>query len=96
MGFQIDRAIKIDFLVLVKGGREKGSQVNPKATPISTLVKGNRQMGFQVDRATSIDFWFWLKEVARRDLKLTQPQHRFQLWLKGIPRWDSRLTELQT
>jgi len=52
MGFQVDRATKIDFLVLVKGGRQKGSQVNPTATPISALVKGNRQMGFQVDRAT--------------------------------------------
>jgi hypothetical protein len=41
------------------------------------LVKANRQMGFQVDRATHI-LWFWLKEVARRDL--------MQLWLKGIAR----------
>jgi hypothetical protein len=32
------------------------SQVNPTATPISTLVKGNRQIGFQVDQATKIDF----------------------------------------
>jgi hypothetical protein len=96
MGFQVDRATKIDFLVLVKGGRQKGSQVNPIATSISALVKGNRQMGFQVDRATNIDFWFWLKEVARRDLRFPQLQHRFQLWLKGIARWDSRLTKLQT
>ena len=66
-------------LVLVKGGRQKGSQV--------ALIKGNRQMGFQVDRATHI-LWFWLKEVARRDLR--------QLWLKGITRWDFRLTELHT
>jgi hypothetical protein len=65
---------------LVKGGRQKGSH-------ISDLVKGNRQMGFQSDRATIIVFWFWLKEVARRDLT-------FQLWLKGIARWDPRLTEL--
>jgi hypothetical protein len=35
------------------------------------LVKGNRQMGFQVDRATHI-LWFWLKEVVRWDLKLTE------------------------
>jgi len=35
------------------------------------LVKGNRQMGFQVDRATHI-LWFWLKEVARWDLRLTE------------------------
>jgi len=49
MGFQVDRAIKIDFLVLVKGGRQKRSQVNPTGTSISTLVKGNCQMGFRVD-----------------------------------------------
>ena len=80
MGFQVYRAIKIGFFVLVKRGRQKGSQVNPTATPISALVKGNRQIGFQVDRATKIDFFlFWLKEVAIRDLRLTQPQHRFQL-----------------
>ena len=33
------------------------------------LVKGNRQMGFQVDRVTHI-LWFWLKEVARWDLRI--------------------------
>jgi hypothetical protein len=48
MGFQVDRATKIDFLVLVKGGHQKRSQVNPIATPILALVEGNRQMGFQV------------------------------------------------
>jgi len=42
-------------LVLVKGDCQKGSQVNPTATPISTLVKENRQMRFQDDRATNID-----------------------------------------
>jgi len=42
MGFQVDRSTKIDFLVLVKGGRQKGSQVNPTVTPISALAKGNR------------------------------------------------------
>ena len=57
MGFEVDRSTKIDFLVLVKGGRQKGSQVNPTATPISDLVKENRHMGFQVDRATNIDFF---------------------------------------
>ena len=51
------------------------------------LVKGNRQMGFQVDRATHI-LWFWLKEVARWDLRW--------FWLKRIARWDFRLTELHT
>jgi hypothetical protein len=58
MGFQVDRVAH--SLVLVKEGRQKGSQV--------ALVKGNCQMGFQVDRATHI-LWFWLKEVARWDLR---------------------------
>jgi len=61
MGFQVDRATKIDFLVLVKGGCQKGSEVNPTATPISALVKGNRHMGFQVDRATKIHFLVLVK-----------------------------------
>jgi hypothetical protein len=39
------------------------------------LVEGNRQMGFQIDRATHI-LWFWLKEVARWDLKLTEKEER--------------------
>jgi hypothetical protein len=55
MGFQVDRATKIDFLVLVKGGRQKGSQVNPTVTPISSLAKGNRQIGFQVGQATNFN-----------------------------------------
>jgi len=72
MGFQVDRAAKIDFLVLVKGDHQKGSQVNPTAIPISALVKrgrqkgshisafvkGNRQMGFQVNRSINIVFGF--------------------------------------
>ena len=33
------------------------------------LVKGNLHMGFQVDRVTHI-LWFWLKEVARWDLRI--------------------------
>jgi len=61
MGFQVDQATKIDFLVLVKRGRQKGSRVNSTITPISTLVKGNRQMGFQVDRAIKIDFLVLVK-----------------------------------
>ena len=61
MGFQVDRATKIDFLVLVKGGRHKGSQVNTTATLISALVKGNPQMGFQIDRAIKIDFLVLVK-----------------------------------
>jgi hypothetical protein len=44
------------FLVLVKGGRQKGSQVNPIATQILALAKRNCQMGFQVGQATNIDF----------------------------------------
>jgi hypothetical protein len=44
-------------LVLVKGGRQKESQVSPTATSTSALVKGNRQMGFQVDQAANIDFF---------------------------------------
>ena len=56
MGFEVDRSTKIDFLVLVKGGRQKGCQVNTTATLISALVKGNPQMGFQIDRAIKIDF----------------------------------------
>jgi len=33
------------ILVLVKGDRQMGSQVNPTAIPISTLVKRSRQEG---------------------------------------------------
>ena len=62
MGFQVDQATHF-FLVPVEWGRQMGSQV--------ALVKGNRQMGFQVDRAAHI-LWFWLKEVARWDLRLTK------------------------
>ena len=40
-----------------------------------TLVKGNRQVRFQVDQATHI-LWFWLKEVARWDLRLTEKKKR--------------------
>jgi len=61
MGFQVDRAINMDFLVLVKEGHQKGSQVNPTATPISALVKENLQMGFQVDQALNIDFLVLVK-----------------------------------
>jgi len=45
MAFQVDQAAKIDFLVLVKGDRQRGSQVNPTAIPISALVKRGRQKG---------------------------------------------------
>ena len=83
-----DRATNIVFLVLLKGGRQKGSHIldlvkggRHKGSHISDLVKGNRQMGFQSDRATIIVFWFWLKEVARRDLI-------FRFWLKEVARRD--------
>jgi hypothetical protein len=61
MGFQVDRVTNIVFFVLVKGGRQKGSQVNPTATPSSALVKGNCHMGFQVDRVTNIVFFVLVK-----------------------------------
>ena len=35
-------------------------------------------------------FWFWLKGIAGRDLRLAQPR-RFWFWFKEIARWD--LTE---
>ncbi|KAJ6978831.1 receptor-like protein kinase [Populus alba x Populus x berolinensis] len=77
------------FLVLVKGDRQKRSQVNPTTIPISTLVKGgrqkgshisalvkgNRQMGFQEVAIRDLIFRIWLKEVTRRDLI-------FLLWSK--------------
>ena len=39
------------------------------------LVKGNRQMGFQVDQATHI-LWFWFKEIAKCDLRLTEEKKK--------------------
>ena len=39
------------------------------------LVKGNLHMGFQVDRVTHI-LWFWLKEVARWDLRIMKKRER--------------------
>jgi hypothetical protein len=62
MGFQVDRVTHI-ILVLVRGDRQMGSQV--------ALVKGNRHMGFQVDWVTHI-LWFWLKGIARWDLRFTE------------------------
>jgi hypothetical protein len=56
MGFQVDRVTHI-ILVLVKGGRQKGSQVNPTITQILALAKGNRQIRFQVGQATNIGFF---------------------------------------
>jgi len=34
-------------------------------------------MGFQVDEDKNIDFLFWLKGIGRKDLRLSQLQHRF-------------------
>jgi hypothetical protein len=48
-------------LLLIKENRQMGSQVNPTATSISALVKGNCKIGFQVDRATNIDFFILVK-----------------------------------
>jgi hypothetical protein len=42
----------IDFLVLVKGDRQMGSQVSPTTHRIMVLVKGDRQMGSQVSPTT--------------------------------------------
>ena len=39
------------------------------------LVKGNLHMGFQVDRVTHI-LWFWLKDVARWDLRIMEKRER--------------------
>ena len=39
------------------------------------LVKGDLHMGFQVDRVTHI-LWFWLKEVARWDLKIIKKKKK--------------------
>ena len=39
------------------------------------LVKGNLHMGFQVDRVTHI-LWFWLKEVARWDLRIIKKKKK--------------------
>jgi len=59
------------IMVLVKGDHQMGSQVSPTTHRIMVLVKGDRRMGSQVSPTTQI--WFWLKEVTRRDLRLTQP-----------------------
>jgi len=56
--------LQIEFLVLLKGGRQKGSHISvlvkgdrQKGSHTSALVKGNCKMGFQVDRAAKIDFF---------------------------------------
>jgi len=68
------------------------------------LVKGNHQMGFQVDRVThiffsfglmrspdGISYWFWLKGIAERDLRLAQPR-RILVPVKGDCRTRSQVS----
>jgi hypothetical protein len=45
------------------------------------LVKGDRQMGSQVSPTTQ-RYWFWLKGIAGRDLRLAQP-HRILVLVQG-------------
>jgi len=53
-----------------------GSQVNPTATSISALVKGNRKIGFQVDRATNIDFFILVKGGHQMGCQVNPTTHR--------------------
>jgi len=76
---------------LVKGDRQKGSQVNPTATQISALAKGNRQMGFQVGQAANINFW--LKEIARRDLRMEFQVKLIKVRSQRIARLDFKMTK---
>jgi len=55
------------------------------------LVKGECQLGSQFSPTTH-RLWFWLKGIARWDLRLAQP-YKFWFWLKGIARWDLRLAQ---
>jgi len=57
MGFQVDRATKIDFFGFgLKEVAKRDLRLTPTVTPILALAKGNCQMGFQVDQAINIDF----------------------------------------
>ena len=47
------------------------------------LVKGNLHMGFQVDRVTHI-LWFWLKEVARWDLRIIKKKKKKKRFLDEV------------
>jgi hypothetical protein len=58
-----------------------GSQVSPTIHRILVLVKGDRQMGSQVSPTTQ-RYWFWLKGIAGRDLRLAQP-HRILVLVQG-------------
>jgi len=70
-------------LVFVKGGRQKGSQVNPTATPISTLVKGSRQMAFEVDRVTNIDFLVLVKGGRQKGSQVNPTATPISALVKG-------------
>jgi len=43
-----------------------------------------------------ISYWFWLKGIAGRDLRLAQPHTGYWFWLKGIAGRDLRLAQPQT
>jgi hypothetical protein len=81
------------ILVLVKRDHRTGSQVS-LTTQILVLVKGDPRTGSQVS-PTTCRFWFWLKGIAGRDLRLAQP-HRFWFWLKWIAGRDLRLAQPHT
>jgi hypothetical protein len=49
---------------------------------VRVLVKENRHIGFQVDQAIH-RFWFWLKEIVKCDLKVTEPPIRIPALVKG-------------
>jgi hypothetical protein len=53
------------------------------------LVKGNRQMGFQVGQATHI-LWFWLKEVARWDLRLMKKREKRERERRKKPKKEKK------
>jgi len=53
------------------------------------LVKGNRQIGFQVGQATHI-LWFWLKEVARWDLRLMKKREKRERERRKKPKKEKK------
>jgi len=56
------------------------------------MVKEDRQMGSQVSPTTH-RLWFWLKDIARWDLRLALPRRGFWFWIKGIAKRDLRLVQ---
>jgi hypothetical protein len=74
MGSQVSPTTQI--LVLVKGDHYMRSQVSPTTHRILVLVKRDRHMGSQVS-PTRHKLWFWLKGIARWDLRLAQPHTRY-------------------